>query len=64
MKFRKDELGESIPCVYFKSKTPSRYTIVYSHANAEDLGYLYFIYDDMLTCVELISLYGLQSVYT
>ena len=32
--------GSIIPCVYIKSKTPARYTIVYSHANAEDLGYL------------------------
>ena len=36
-----DNGNESIiPCVYIKSKTPARYTIVYSHANAEDLGYL------------------------
>ena len=36
----KDSTGNSIPCVYVKASCQSRFTVLYSHANAEDIGYL------------------------
>ena len=38
---RDDGLGGLIPCVRVRSQSAARFTILYSHANAEDLGYLY-----------------------
>ncbi|KNB45748.1 hypothetical protein JH06_0677 [Blastocystis sp. subtype 4] len=38
-----DGLGGLIPCVRVRSQSAARFTILYSHANAEDLGYLYII---------------------
>ncbi|KAK8792444.1 hypothetical protein WA588_004940 [Blastocystis sp. NMH] len=35
-----DQAGGIIPCVRIRSSSPSRFTILYSHANAEDLGFL------------------------
>lgn len=32
--------GGCIPCAYVKASCPPRYTLLYSHANAEDLGNL------------------------
>ncbi|OAO12971.1 serine protease family S09X [Blastocystis sp. ATCC 50177/Nand II] len=38
--FDKDSAGNCIPCVYVKASSQSRYTVLYSHANAEDIGNL------------------------
>ena len=34
--------GYSIPMVFIKAINEAQYTIVYSHANAEDIGLLYW----------------------
>lgn len=34
--------GYAIPMVFIKAINEAQYTIVYSHANAEDIGQLYW----------------------
>lgn len=34
-------MGELIPCLRIRSNSQSRFTILFSHANAEDLGHMY-----------------------
>ena len=38
---RDDQAGGIIPCIRIRSSSPARFTILYSHANAEDLGFLW-----------------------
>ena len=45
----KDSAGNCIPCVYVKASSQSRYTVLYSHANAEDIGNLFLSHSISMT---------------